>query len=229
MHITNTSILPLFTQSVAAAENYLLLTRPCYQSPLLEPLWITIPLIVHVGSGALLRLHRRNAAIRRYGSASAPPTLKIESRNSTRSFSFWPVMSWASISGYMLTPLVLGHALVNRTLPWWIEGGSSGVGLQFVSHGFAKHPFVSWTGYSALVALAGGHITWGMAKWLNITPDGTDSKKSNRRWWAINAVSLVVVALWIGGGSVVFRGGKTEGWIGAGYDKIYAQIPLVSM
>lgn len=231
MHITNTSILPLCTRSVAASENYLLLTRPYYQSPFLEPLLISIPLAIHITSGVLLRIHRRNAAIRRYGSASLPPpTSHTEHRNHSRQLRFWPVMSYSSISGYILTPLVLGHVFVNRILPWWIEGSSSGVGLGFVSHGFAKHPVVAWTGYSALIGIAAGHITWGWAKWLNLTPDGNHSKRSRRRWWKINASAALLAALWMAGGlGVIARGGKASGWVGRGYDELYAQIPLLNL
>lgn len=231
MHIANTSILPLCTQSVAASEQYLLLTRPYYQSPLMEPLLVTLPLAIHVTSGFLLRLHRRNAAIRRYGSASLPPpTLQNEPRNHVRQLRFWPIMRYTSISGYILTPLVFGHALVNRLLPWFYEGSSSGIGLGFVSHGFAKHPLTAFTGYGVLIGVAAGHMTWGWAKWLNLTPDGSDSKKNRRRWWRINACSVLLAALWMAGGfGVTARGGKASGWIGSGYDKLYAQIPFLSL
>lgn len=230
MHITNTSILPLCTQSVAASEKYLLLTRPYYQSPFLEPLLVTIPLAIHITSGALLRLHRRNTAIRRYGSASLPSPVHTRPQNQARKFSFWPVMSYSSISGYILTPMVLGHVLVNRVLPWWFDGSSSGVGLGFVSHGFAKHPLIAWTGYGALIGLAAGHFSWGWSKWLNLTPDGSNSKKSRRRWWEINASSVFLAVLWMAGGlGVIARGGKASGWVGKVYDELYAQIPCLDL
>ena len=48
---------------------------------------------------------------------------------------------------------------VNRILPLEVEGGSSGVGLGYVSHGFAKHPLVANLGYGVLVG--GGELACG--------------------------------------------------------------------
>lgn len=131
--------------------------------------------------------------------------------------------------------MVLGHALVNRTLPWWYEGDSSGIGLGFVSHGFAKHPAIAWTGYVALVGVASWHIVWGWAKWLDWVPVGvgemgSKGKTGKRRWWVVNGVSAFVAAIWMAGGlGVVARGGKATGWIGKGWDELYAKIPLLGL
>ncbi|KAK2846359.1 hypothetical protein FQN49_005797, partial [Arthroderma sp. PD_2] len=38
LHFTNTALIPLATQSVPESETFLLLTRPIYQAPGLEPL-----------------------------------------------------------------------------------------------------------------------------------------------------------------------------------------------
>jgi len=220
-------VIPLITRSVPASEKYLLLTRPYYQSPFLEAVLVTTPLAIHILAGTLLRISRRNAAIRRYGTASIPVP-KSEDHNYVRQFRFWPVMSFTSISGYALAPLVLGHAFVNRTLPWLIEGSSSGVGLGFVSHGFAKNPLVAWAGYTVMLCLAAGHMTWGWAKWLNLTPAGTDSNR--RRWWQLNASSMLFAASWMAGGfGVVARAGKASGWMGKDYDMLYDQIPFLRM
>jgi hypothetical protein len=227
-HITNTSLIPLITQSVPASERYLLLTRPYYQSPLMEPLLVTLPLLTHIASGLILRIHRRNASLVRYGGSEISTSSRFASKTHV-----WPPISYASISGYILTPLVLGHAFVNRVLPWWVEGGSSGVGLGFVSHGFAKHPVMDWVGYAALVGIASGHIVWGWAKWMGWTPIGVgelsgNGKKGKRRWWIINGVSALVAGLWVAGGlGVVARGGKATGWVGKGWDELYARVPLL--
>lgn len=141
----------------------------------------------------------------------------------------WPTVSWSSISGYILAPLVLGHAFVNRTLPWIYEGGSSGVGLGFVSHGFAKHPFVATVGYAGLIGVGVGHFVWGIARWNNLVPVGND-KKARRRWWVINGITLAVTALWMAGGlGVIGQGGKSDGWIGKGYDNLYSKIPFLDL
>ena len=223
-HIANTSIIPLLTRSVPAAETYLLLTRPYYQSFPLEPLLITLPIATHVLSGLALRINRRNANLKRYGASHLPITTRFE-----QGLKVWPTLSWSSRSGYVLLPLVLGHAFVNRTLPWIYEGGSSSVGLQYVSHGFAKHPFLAWTGYMALISIGVGHIVWGIARWTNWTPTGTD-KKAKRRWWTINGITAAVMSLWMAGGlGVVGRGGRASGWVGQGYDVLYSKIPLLKL
>lgn len=119
--------------------------------------------------------------------------------------------------------------MVNRILPWLYEGGSSGVGLGFVSHGFARHPVLAWTGYVALVGVGVGHMNWGWARWLDWMPIG-NGQKARRRWWTINGISALVTLLWMAGGlGVVARGGKTDGWVGKGYDVLYAKIPLLNL
>lgn len=223
-HITNTSIIPLITRSVSDSETYLLLTRPYYQSALLEPLLITIPITTHILAGLALRINRRNANLKRYGAGHLPISKRLEQR-----LKVWPAVSWSSMSGYILTPLVVGHAFVNRTLPWIYEGGSSDVGLGYVSHGFAKHPFLAWTGYAALVGVGVGHFVWGVAKWQNWAPVGND-KKAKRRWWTINGIAIGIAALWMAGGlGVVGRGGMSDGWVGKGYDVMYSRVPLLKL
>lgn len=171
-----------------------------------------------------MRIKRRNANVARYGASHLPVSSRFEHK-----LSVWPKLSWSSISGYILAPLVIGHAVANRTIPWIYDGGSSGVGLQFVSHGFAKHPFVATTGYTALVAVGVGHFVWGIARWNNWIPVGRD-KTAKRRWWTINGITATVTALWLAGGlGIVGRGGKAEGWIGQGYDVLYSKIPLVKL
>ena len=141
----------------------------------------------------------------------------------------WPEVSWTSFSGYILAPLVITHAFVNRLLPWIYEGGSSSVGLGFVSHGFGKHPAISWSGYVALVTVASGHFVWGAAKWNGWLPVGT-TKKAKRRWWVINGATVALAALWMAGGlGVVARAGKSDGWIGKNYDVLYSKLPLVKL
>lgn len=222
-HITNTSLIPLITRSVPASEPYLLLTRPYYQSFPLEPLLITVPLLTHIGSGIALRIHRRNKSLVRYGATTSSTSERKK---------YWPPLSKISLGGYLLTPLVLGHAFVNRILPWWVEGDSSSIGLGFVSHGFAKHPVLAWVGYTALVTIASGHFVWGAAKWLDLVPTGLkiNERKDKRRWWSLNTAAIISALVWMAGGlGIVGRGGKAEGWMARGYNNLYASIPLLSL
>ncbi|KAI9802265.1 MAG: hypothetical protein M1825_002986 [Sarcosagium campestre] len=224
-HIANTSLIPLATRSLPAADTYLLLTRPYYQSPLAEPAIVVLPLLAHVASGVALRLYRRNQQVKRYGVRS-----HAERRNLA-----WPKLSGTSMLGYVLAPLVAGHVLVNRIVPLWVDGGSSGVGLSYVSHGFAKHPFVAYAGYSLLIGTAAWHIVSGWAKWLGLSSippdDGHVTEKGwlqTRRWYGENLASLTLAAIWMAGGlGVVARAGPSGGWIGKGYDKLYEHVPVL--
>lgn len=226
LHITNTSIIPLITRSVPASEKFLLLTRPYYQSSLMEPLIVILPLFTHIASGIALRIHRRNKSLVRYGASN----LSILERLSLRP-RVWPPISPTSIAGLILAPLLFGHMFVARILPKQVEGGSSGVGLGFISHGFAKYPLLSWSWYIALVGVASTHIVWGWAKWMSWTPTGgqlgSSGNKGRSRRWAINGVAAAVATLWMAGGlGVVGRGGKAAGWVAKGWDELYARVPL---
>ncbi|KAF2432823.1 hypothetical protein EJ08DRAFT_585026 [Tothia fuscella] len=223
-HIANTSLIPLLTRSVSASDPYLLLTRPYYQSLPFEPLLITLPLGLHIAAGLALRFYRRRQSVYRYGA---------ESREERRTIQ-WPKLSGTSALGYILTPLVLGHAFVNRVLPLWYEGGSANVGLEYVSHGFARHPVISFAGFTVMVGVGSWHIVWGWAKWLGLNPasvsqggyDGHLARK--RRFYIVNGFAALVAGLWLAGGlGVVGRGGEATGWLAKEYDELYRRIPLV--
>jgi len=226
LHLTNTSLLPLLTRSLPASDTYLLLTRPYYQSPLAEPLVVALPLAAHVAAGLVLRLYRRRQTGLRHGAADD---------RAHRNRNWWPPLSGASALGYVLLPFVLGHAFVNRVLPLWVEGGSSGVGLQYVAHGFARQPVVARAGYVVFVGVGVWHVVWGWAKWVGWTPGqvgewegGGAGRARKRRWYVLNAVSACVAGLWLAGGlGVVGRGGEMRGWLGRGYDELYRRVPVV--
>lgn len=218
-HITNTSLLPLLLGSASAATPYLLLTRPYYQSwRLAEPLLVIYPLFAHVVSGLLLRLHRRRSALARAGAESSDDRRAVK----------WPALSGTSALGYAAVPLVLGHAGLNRLLPWAVEGGSSGVGLDFVGHGVALQKVVGVVGFTALVGIVGAHVVWGWAKWLGVNPDATQQERGKlRRWWGVNAVVASVVGIWWAGGvGVVALGGRVYGWVGKHYDELLSHVPV---
>ncbi len=229
-HITNTSIIPLITQSVPASEPYLLLTRPYYQGIPFEPVLIIIPLYAHVLSGLALRLARRNLAAKRYGDGNRDP--KDWKRFFTSSF--WPSVSGISKLGFQLTPLLIGHVFINRAIPQQFAGGSSNVNLSYVSHAFAKHPAISFAGFTLLITIGSFHVTWGWAKWLGLTPDQTTvtgydrQMTKKRRWYIINGVATAIAGLWMAGSfGVVAKGGEAFGWAGKLYDEMYQRIPLV--
>ena len=256
-HITNTSLAPLLTRSVAASETYLLLTRPYYQSALAEPLVVLLPLLAHVLSGSALRLVRRRNLALRYGADSATQRRSL-SRSKDKT-SFWPRLSATSALGYGLVPLLAGHVLVNRVVPLNLEGGSSSVGLTYVSHGFARHPVLAASAYALLVTVASWHFVGGLARWLRRSPNSTVPPAASTeglvpgvahaqditragdarpgptpaymRFWnrhGVNACAALVATVWMAGGlGVVGRAGLTKGWLGALYDDLYSRVPVV--
>ncbi|KAB2575965.1 hypothetical protein BFW01_g2602 [Lasiodiplodia theobromae] len=225
-HITNTALIPLATRSIAASDTYLLLTRPYYQDFPFEPLLVIAPLVVHVGSGIALRFYRRRQTLKRYAGDSAT--------FSERRTVPWPKLSGTSALGYMTTLLVGGHAFANRILPLWVEGSSAGIGLEYVSHAFARHPGLAFAGFSALVSVTVWHSIWGWAKWLNLNPasvihGGVESQlRKKRRWYLINALAAAVTGTWLWGGiGVVGQGGPATGWVAKDYDALFKSIPYV--
>lgn len=122
---------------------------------------------------------------------------------------------------------------MNRVLPLWQEGGNANIGLEYVSHGFARHPLVSFAVYVPLVGIMSWHFAWGWAKWLGWSPAQVaeggygGEMRRKRRWYAINAISAGLAALWMAGGlGIVGRGGPAHGWLAKEYDGLFARIPV---
>ena len=225
LHYTNTALIPLLTRSVPASEPYLLLTRPYYQSFPLEPVLLAAPIATHVLSGIALRAYHRRQNVLRHGGQGAS---YAERRRIP-----WPKLSAQSALGYALWPLLAGHVFVNRLLPLEVEGGSSGVGLGYVSHGFAKHPVLANLGYAALVAVGTWHVVGGAAKWLKLSAEyvteGGDygDRKRRRRARVVNMVATVVMGVWmLGGLGIVGRGGFGSGWEAKNWDELYRRVPV---
>ncbi|KAK3076447.1 hypothetical protein LTS18_012986 [Coniosporium uncinatum] len=224
LHITNTSLLPLLTRSIPASDTYLLLTRPYYQSQPLETFLIAAPLWLHVGSGVALRLYRRRVAVERYGAEDKKYRRRVA----------WPALSGTSALGYAMVPLVAGHVFVNRILPLYYEGGNSNIGLEYVSHGFARFPAISYAAFTALVSIGVWHMVWGMAKWQGLTPayvkEGGEEGQvyRKRRFYGVNGVAALITGLWLSGGlGVIGRGGPAIGWLAKNYDELFRKIPIV--
>ncbi|KAI1372490.1 DUF1691-domain-containing protein [Hypoxylon crocopeplum] len=232
LHIANTSIFPLVYQSVPYSEPFLLMARELYQTPLTEPLLVALPIAAHVASGVAVRLIRRRQNLKRYGGAT-PGTwaAHASSKNSVR---IWPSLSYISLFGYAFFGLLASHVGMNRILPLVVDGDSSNIGLQFVSHGFARNPLPPWVAYTLLLSVGVGHMAWGWAKWLNIAPpanwkkttiDKQLRKRRRRAWWGVQAVAAALATLWAAGGlGIVARAGPAEGWLATVYDNIYTAV-----
>lgn len=198
-------------------------------------------MVAHVGSGIALRLLRRKHNLRRYGQHVKGQS--EHNRPTTILADGWPTLSYIAASGYGFTAILAAHVFMNRGLPLLVEGDSANVGLAYVSHGFAKHPVISWVSFTALLGLGCGHMVWGWAKWWglsqgagwqlerhtgNAVVDKANKKKRRRKLLVINGVAVVGALVWAAGGlGIVARGGLTLGWVGKLYDGLYEKVPLM--
>ncbi|PYH44647.1 TRM-domain-containing protein [Aspergillus saccharolyticus JOP 1030-1] len=240
LHFANTSILPLATRSVSASENYLLLTRPLYQSPSLEHIVLTVPVLLHIISGIALRKIRASRRARLYGA---------ETRSQQYAVMFWPRMSLQARLGYSLIPLLGVHVLVNRITPVLVDGGSSGVGLGYVAHGIARSPIFLNIYYLVFVAAGVWHFVGGWASWMGwkvtTVRKQRDSqrgslegylgyieseqrvRKQKRLWWTVNTIAAMGASIWLAGAlGVIGRAGQGHGWEASGWNDIYNRVPI---
>ncbi|KAL2005037.1 hypothetical protein VTN00DRAFT_2887 [Thermoascus crustaceus] len=242
LHIANTSLIPLATRTVPASEPYLLLTRPIYQAPSLEHVVLTVPIITHVVSGITLRSIRGRRRARLYGAETRAQRYLLKS---------WPKPSVQARLGYALLPLLGVHVLVNRLVPLAVEGGSSGVGLGYVAHGFARSPAFWNLYYIVFVAAGVWHIVGGWATWmgwrvttarhtrgesgsihggyLGYMESPEQTKRKNRMWRIVHGIAAVGTAIWLAGAlGVVGRGGPGSGWEAKNWDALYRSVPVIS-
>lgn len=234
-HLVNTAIIPLVTQSVPNSESFLLLTRPYYQGLPFEPLLVAGPLALHITSGLALRVSRRNLNAKRYGDYGYGDDDTESSTSSLRAFfssNFWPAVSRTSALGFALTPLLAGHIYLNRFVPSTFPGGSSNINLSYVSHAFARHTWLSYASFLALITTASAHMVWGWARYTAWTPAQATGEQRvlhrKRRWYLLNGLVVLLSGLWIGGGvGVVGRGGAAAGWVGRQYDEMMKSVPLI--
>ncbi|KAI1735027.1 hypothetical protein F4680DRAFT_436702 [Xylaria scruposa] len=239
LHLANTSLIPLVYRSVPYSEPFLLMTRELYQTRLTEPLLVGLPVLAHVVSGLTIRLLRRNQNKKRYyGDANpsfwSPSSSKASLPSSSASHGharIWPAFSRIAASGYVFSVLLTSHVAMNRVLPLIVDGDSSNIGLGYVAHGFARHGPPAYVSYTLLLSVGVGHMVWGMARWLDLSPpanwkkitfDKPTRRRRRRAWWAIQASAVSLAALWAAGGlGVVARAGPAQGWLATVYNGIY--------
>ncbi|EXJ58046.1 hypothetical protein A1O7_05469 [Cladophialophora yegresii CBS 114405] len=224
MHYTNTALIPLVTPSVRAADKYLLLTRPFYQTPPLEPLLIFLPVLTHVVSGVALRVYRRRITALRHGA---------ETRSQRRGIA-WPKLSATSAAGYALYPMFALHVLSMRVTPRRVDGSSASVGLRYFAHGIAAHPGLGLAAHALLIVTASYHFVSGAARFLRLSTEyvvgGGEDGRVKRKWRGrvINGVAALMAGVWIVGGlGVVGRSGPGVGWEASHWNAIYKEVPLV--
>lgn len=242
LHLANTSLIPLATRSVSDSEPYLLLTRPVYQSPGLEHLILTIPIAIHVACGVALRNIRASRRARLYG---------VETRAQRSLVKSWPKMSLQAKLGCLLLPLLGTHVLVNRVTPLIVDGGSSGVGLGYVAHGFARRPALWNLYYPVFVAAGVWHIVGGWATWIgwSVTTARKEKprdkgilkgdlryseseqvvRRRRRMWLTVNGVAAIGTVVWLAGalGVIGVSGPAASSWEVRSWDAIYKQVPFI--
>ena len=241
LHFANTSLIPLATRSVADSESYLLLTREIYQSPSFEHLVLTVPILTHIASGIVLRNIRASRRARLYGA---------ETRSQRYSLKFWPRMTLQARLGYLLVPLLGTHVLVNRITPIIVERRSSGVGLGYVAHGFARRP-VFWNIYYGLFVAAGvWHIVGGWASWMGwrattvrrehrskgsleghlgeAEVNAQRDRRQRRTRWMVYGMAAIGTAVWLAGAlGTIGRAGAGAGWQAKSWNELYRQVPVI--
>lgn len=202
---------------------------------------LTVPILTHIATGVILRSIRARRRARLYGA---------ETRSQRNLLKSWPVPSLQARLGYLLIPILGTHVLVNRLVPLKVEGGSSGVGLGYVAHGFARNPLF-WNIYYVLFVAAGvWHIVGGWATWkgFRVTTarksrgEGTaihggylgymesqeQQKRRRRMWWIVNGLAALGTAIWLAGGlGIVGLGGKGSGWEAKNWDELYRNVPMI--
>ncbi|KAL4790078.1 hypothetical protein BDV19DRAFT_394404 [Aspergillus venezuelensis] len=242
LHFANTSLIPIATRSVSESDNYLLLTRPIYQSPGFEHLILTLPILIHIASGVALRNIRSSRRARLYGA---------ETRDQRYALSFWPQMSLQARLGYAFVPLLATHALVNRIVPVMVDGGSSSISLSYVAHGIARSRVFWVTYYHIFVFVGVYHILGGLASWigwrittarttradrskgslgrdLGYTESEQHIQRRKRMWWNFNKIATLGACVWLAGALwIVGNGGEGSGWEAKGWNEIYSQVPVI--
>jgi hypothetical protein len=228
MHYTNTAIIPLITPSVRAADSYLLLTRPYYQTPPLEPLLIFLPVLTHVASGVALRVYRRRIAALRHGAETHKQRKEMKKKIP------WPKLSLTSAAGYALYPMFVLHMLSMRITPKKIDGSSASVGLRYFAHGISSHPWIGVATHALMIATASHHFVTGAAKFSRtskeyITEGGEDGRiKKLWRGRIINGITALMAGVWMAGAlGVVGLSGRGVGWEATHWDQILKEVPLV--
>lgn len=238
LHLFNTSIVPMATRSVPVSDNYLLLTRPIYQSPGLEHVVLTIPVLAHVVSGIALRNIRASRRVQLYGAKTS---------GKTRLLSWWPKTNLQARLGYVLIPLLGMHALVNRVVPLIVDGGSSGIGLGYVAHAFARRPVFWNIYYLFFVSIGLWHIIGGWAAWMGsrVTTsrnEGTNkvslgnslgqsqqrARRHRKMWWVVNGIAAVGTSAWLAGAlGIIGRAGGGSAWETKSWNEIYSRVPII--
>ncbi|ANB11325.1 hypothetical protein AWJ20_4129 [Sugiyamaella lignohabitans] len=196
LHASSVIFAPVISPSFG--ESVLQTANPIYQAPGIEPLLVYGSLAAHVTSGIILRAHKAYLNKRYYDQWKLPR--------------FSPL----AVSGYVVLPFVLGHITASRIAPQIVLGDSSLISLQYIAHGFHRHPILSWLAYIPLVFLVSHHVIWGWKRWLNLF-----GKKYTRKTYALFSTILLCGYISL---ARISRMPKVSGWVASQFDKVFAAI-----
>ncbi|KAK6341735.1 hypothetical protein TWF696_008800 [Orbilia brochopaga] len=197
IHFATTGILPLISL-LETAENSLILSRVLYQNRFLEPTLVVGSLGVHVLSGVALRIIQRVRQYRRYDRIVWIKDLDL-----------------VHLTGYALIPTVMVHFGIVRGLPLVIDGGSEGIGISFIAHGFSVFRYISWTVYGSLATLGAYHAVQGLSRWWCLS----------KRWRRVTFGVIVGIAgTWLASVTRLSRIGRAVGHLGRHYDMLYSTL-----
>ena len=209
IHGSTAVLSPLFLGVDSGNASLLLARTYFYQaSPYTELLLIPGSLLLHVGSGLGLRLHRHFEQRERYG-GKTPGSLSQWR---------WGNLSGITRTGLIALPTLALHTAVMRIVPYLVDGDSAQVALEYLAYGFHHSTWgrlVSGAFYTGFVGAVSYHVCFGLAQFLKV-------QRTRRTRRTVNAVAVGTTALWLGGVSrIVYESGKAGGYIGRHYEHFY--------
>ena len=178
------------------ANTVLLLTREYYQTSLLEPALVFGSLGVHLLSGAVRRL-------------------LLVGRPK------WKALSWHSVAGFALVPIVGGHVYTHRLFPFRLGLSPSLLSYQYTSYILHNNPISSWVTYGLISVIMSYHGTSGLRRILSSrTKAATLPRRSSARYGCVCLVS----GLGLGLAALSREGAHVPMWLGKRYSEMLSQM-----
>lgn len=196
LHLGSVVISPLI--SYETGNQAVLFTKTLYQSPAIEPIMVVGSLATHIATGITIRAIKMYRSYKHYDKLITPVSKP----------------SPLAISGYLLTPLALGHFYMSRYLPEKILGDSSLISLDYIAHSIADHPASALGALTLLLSTGLYHTIYGFRRWFGIV-GGKPKLTSPQNLTLYAGVICGIVSL-----AKIASKGPIPGWVGSQYDLI---------
>lgn len=208
VHGATAAVSPLLFGIDSGNSSLLLARTYFYQAtPYTELLLIPGSLALHIASGLSLRIYRHFSQKSRYG-GRIPPALSMWR---------WRNFSGISRTGWVALPGVVLHAGLMRLVPWWIDGDSSQISLEYFAYGFFRGKWSKWVGgafYAVFVGSVSYHVVYGLARYWGVAVE--------RRKKVLNAAVVAAAGVWMAGlARIVVHSGKVGGYLGRRFEEFY--------